>query len=115
MTFDLTPCEDRGIPPIRILERLTTQHADLLAKHKTEIFLDGGIRRGTDVLKALCLGAKAVGLGRPFLYAQSAWGTEGVVKAVQILEDEIRTGMRLLGGWSFTSSFSFWVFKRLVC
>ncbi|CED83265.1 l-mandelate dehydrogenase [Phaffia rhodozyma] len=91
-----------GIPPIRILERLTTQHADLLAKHKTEIFLDGGIRRGTDVLKALCLGATAVGLGRTFLYAQSAWGTEGVVKAVEVMNDEIKLGMRLLGVTSLT-------------
>jgi glutamate synthase domain-containing protein 2 len=48
-----------------------------------EVYVDGGIRRGTDVLKALCLGAKAVGLGRPFLYAQSAYGEDGVVKAVQ--------------------------------
>lgn len=35
------------------------------------VYMDGGVRRGTDVLKALCLGAKAVGLGRSFLYAQS--------------------------------------------
>jgi hypothetical protein len=48
-----------------------------------EIYVDGGIRRGTDVLKALCLGAKAVGVGRPFLYAQSAYGPDGVVKVVE--------------------------------
>lgn len=51
-------------------------------KRKFEIFIDGGISRGTDVCKALCLGAKAVGLGRPFLYAQSVAGDQGVVKAV---------------------------------
>ncbi|TIC03141.1 hypothetical protein E3Q16_03226 [Wallemia mellicola] len=45
---------------------------------KLEVYVDGGVRRGTDVLKALCLGAKAVGLGRPFLYAQSAYGEQGV-------------------------------------
>lgn len=50
---------------------------------KLEVYVDGGVRRGTDVLKALCLGAKAVGLGRPFLYAQSAYGEQGVVRAVQ--------------------------------
>lgn len=50
---------------------------------KIEVYVDGGVRRGTDVLKALCLGAKAVGLGRPFLYAQSAYGEQGVVRAVQ--------------------------------
>ena len=62
-----------------------------------EVYVDGGVRRGTDVLKALCLGAKAVGLGRPFLYAQSAYGEQGVVRAVQILEEELATGLRLLG------------------
>lgn len=51
----------------------------------------------TDVLKALCLGAKAVGMGRPFLYALSAYGEAGVVKTVHILEREIITSMRLLG------------------
>ncbi|KAG9118400.1 Cytochrome b2, mitochondrial precursor [Ceratobasidium sp. 392] len=46
---------------------------------------------------ALCLGAKAVGLGRPFLYANAAWGEEGVRRTVQIMREEIETGMRLLG------------------
>lgn len=48
-----------------------------------EVFIDGGIRRGTDVIKALCLGAKAVGLGRPFLYANAVWGEDGVRRCVQ--------------------------------
>jgi L-lactate dehydrogenase (cytochrome) len=48
-----------------------------------EVLLDGGVRRGSDVVKALCLGARAVGLGRPFLYALSAYGTPGVIKAIQ--------------------------------
>lgn len=42
-----------------------------------EVFLDCGIRRGTDIIKALCLGAKAVGMGRPFLYSLT-YGQEGV-------------------------------------
>ena len=49
---------------------------------KLEVYIDGGVRRGTDVVKALCLGAKGVGLGRPFLYAL-AYGEEGVVHAVE--------------------------------
>ena len=53
-----------------------------------------------DIIKALCLGAKAVGMGRPFLYAQSAYGEEGVVRAVRILERELLTGMRLMGAAS---------------
>jgi isopentenyl diphosphate isomerase/L-lactate dehydrogenase-like FMN-dependent dehydrogenase len=44
---------------------------------KTEIYLDGGLRDGSDVLKALCLGATAVEVGRPFLYALAAYGLEG--------------------------------------
>ncbi|KAI5959159.1 uncharacterized protein KGF55_005502 [Candida pseudojiufengensis] len=62
-----------------------------------EVYIDGGIRRGTDVLKALCLGAKGVGLGRPFLYAMSTYGPEGVEKAIQLLKKEIESSMRLLG------------------
>ncbi|KAJ0416445.1 cytochrome B2 [Aspergillus carlsbadensis] len=62
-----------------------------------EILLDGGVRRGTDVLKALALGATAVGIGRPFMYALSTHGTDGVCRALEILADEIQTNMRLLG------------------
>jgi L-lactate dehydrogenase (cytochrome) len=50
---------------------------------KMEVFLDGGVKRGTDVVKALCLGCKAVGLGRPFLYANTCYGVEGVLKAIE--------------------------------
>lgn len=62
-----------------------------------EVYVDGQARRGTDVLKALCLGARGVGFGRPFLYAQSAYGADGVDKAIRILENEIQNAMRLLG------------------
>lgn len=50
---------------------------------KMEVFLDGGVRRGTDVVKALCLGCKAVGMGRSFLYANSCYGVDGVLKAIE--------------------------------
>jgi L-lactate dehydrogenase (cytochrome) len=50
-----------------------------------EVFIDGGVRRASDVLKALALGAKAVGVGRGFMYAFSSYGQEGVEKAIQIL------------------------------
>jgi L-lactate dehydrogenase (cytochrome) len=49
---------------------------------KLEVFLDGGLRDGNDVLKALCLGATAVGVGRPFLYALGAYGAKGVERCV---------------------------------
>ncbi|KAF8891829.1 glyoxylate dehydrogenase [Infundibulicybe gibba] len=61
------------------------------------VFVDGGVRRASDVLKALALGASAVGIGRGFLYAFSSYGQEGVEKAIQILRDEFEMNMRLLG------------------
>ena len=64
---------------------------------KLEIFVDGGVRRATDILKALCLGAKGVGIGRPFLYAMSAYGQEGVEKAMALLKEEMEMNMRLIG------------------
>lgn len=63
---------------------------------KFQLFVDGGVRRATDVIKAVALGATAVGLGRPFLYA-SAYGQPGVERAMQILHDEFEMNMRLLG------------------
>jgi len=62
-----------------------------------QIFVDGGVRRATDVLKAVALGATAVGVGRPFIYAYSAYGQEGVERAIRILHDEFEMNMRLIG------------------
>ncbi|KID82907.1 mitochondrial cytochrome b2-like protein [Metarhizium guizhouense ARSEF 977] len=61
-----------------------------------EVLVDGGFRRGSDIVKAICLGASAVGVGRPFLYAVN-YGTAGVEHAVALLRDEIETAMRLCG------------------
>jgi L-lactate dehydrogenase (cytochrome) len=52
---------------------------------------------GTDIYKALAMGAKAVGLGRPFLYAMSTYGQEGVEKAIDLLREEFEMVMRLMG------------------
>ncbi|WVQ78191.1 hypothetical protein IAT38_000274 [Cryptococcus sp. DSM 104549] len=62
-----------------------------------EIWVDGGVWRGRDVVKALCLGANAVGAGRGFLYANTVGGQKGVEHAVGIFESEILLTMRLLG------------------
>jgi L-lactate dehydrogenase (cytochrome) len=62
-----------------------------------EVYIDGGIRRGTDVFKALALGATAVGIGRPALYAMSAFGQEGVEKCISIFRAELEMTMRLMG------------------
>lgn len=64
---------------------------------RIEVFVDGGIRRATDILKALCLGAKGVGIGRPFLFAMSAYGLDGVDRGMQLLKDEMEMNMRLIG------------------
>ena len=66
-------------------------------ENRIEIFIDGGVRRATDIIKALCLGAKGVGIGRPFLYSMSAYGLPGVDRAMQLLKDEMEMGMRLIG------------------
>jgi L-lactate dehydrogenase (cytochrome) len=61
------------------------------------VMLDGGIRRGTDVIKALALGAHFVWIGRPFLYAAIAGGEAGVQRAIGLLRDEIDRDLALLG------------------
>lgn len=64
---------------------------------KVDIWIDGGIKRGTDVLKALCLGAKAVGIGRAPLMGLAIGGQKGVERVLGILQDEIERTMRFLG------------------
>jgi 4-hydroxymandelate oxidase len=64
---------------------------------RAEVLLDGGIRRGTDVLKALALGARAVCIGRPYLWALAANGEAGVRDVLRILRDELSLAMALSG------------------
>ena len=65
-----------------------------------QVMVDGGFRRGTDILKAIAMGATAVGIGRPFLYAYSAYGVDGVIHAINLLRDELEMNMRLIGARS---------------
>jgi isopentenyl diphosphate isomerase/L-lactate dehydrogenase-like FMN-dependent dehydrogenase len=62
-----------------------------------EVYLDGGVRRGSDVLKAVALGARACMIGRPLVYGLGAGGEAGARRAVAILEQELRTAMALAG------------------
>lgn len=62
-----------------------------------EIIMDGGVQRGTDICKALALGADSVGVGKPYLWGLAAGGTEGVIKAYEILKVELDRAMGLLG------------------
>ena len=61
-----------------------------------EVIVDGGVTRGTDIVKALVLGARAVGLGRGFLFPLT-YGEQGVSKAIRILQHEVETAMALVG------------------
>jgi len=61
------------------------------------VLIDGGVRRGTDVLKALGLGASAVGIGRPYVWGIASFGEAGVDRVLQILDDEFITIMRQVG------------------
>jgi L-lactate dehydrogenase (cytochrome) len=69
---------------------------------QTEILMDGGIRRGTDILKALCLGARAVLCGRAYAYGLAAAGEAGVNRAIEILRTDLDRSLRLLGCASVT-------------
>ncbi len=64
---------------------------------RAEILLDGGIRRGTDVVKAVALGARAVAIGRPCLYGLAVSGEEGVRHVFELLRTEVELAMALLG------------------
>lgn len=63
---------------------------------KVEVLADSGVRVGTDVLKLLALGVKAVGLGRPFMYANT-YGLEGITKAIQLLKTEVEHDAAQIG------------------
>jgi L-lactate dehydrogenase (cytochrome) len=64
---------------------------------RIDVMMDGGIQRGTHILKALSLGAKAVGLGRYYLYPLAAAGQPGVERALGQLRAELERGMKLMG------------------
>ncbi|KAK5442674.1 hypothetical protein LTS15_010881 [Exophiala xenobiotica] len=85
---------DTAAPSILVLLEIQATCPEIL--DKLEVFIDGGIQRGTDILKAICLGASAVCLGRPFFYSL-AYGEEGVKHVIKILEAELATAMQLVG------------------
>jgi isopentenyl diphosphate isomerase/L-lactate dehydrogenase-like FMN-dependent dehydrogenase len=64
---------------------------------QVEVLMDGGIRRGSDIIKALCLGARAVLTGRAYAYGLAAAGEAGVVRALEILRTDMERTLKLLG------------------
>jgi len=66
-------------------------------KGQVEVLMDGGIRRGTDIVKAMCLGARAVLCGRAYAYGLAAAGEAGVTRAIEILRVDLERTLRLLG------------------
>lgn len=86
---------DGTASPLRVLP-------DIVARidGRIPVMIDGGFRRGTDIMKALALGARFVFVGRPFLYAAAVAGPDGVRKATEILKSEISRNMALLGATS---------------
>jgi len=64
---------------------------------KIPVMIDGGFRRGTDILKALALGAKAVGIARPYLFGLAAFGQPGVERIITLLRTELALDMALAG------------------
>jgi L-lactate dehydrogenase (cytochrome) len=83
---------DGAAAPIEVLPEIVRAVGD-----RVEVILDGGVRRGVHVLKALARGAKACSIGRPYLYGLSAGGEAGVAKALQILRSELVLAMQLAG------------------
>lgn len=84
--LDGTPASLRALPAV----------VDAVAG-RAEVLMDGGVRRGSDVVKALCLGARAVLVGRAYAYGLGAAGGPGVARAIEILRDGVVRTLRLLG------------------
>ena len=82
---------DSTVSPMRVLSGIVKACPDL------PVMVDSGFRRGTDVLKALALGARFVFVGRPFNYAAAVGGEGGVVKCISLLRDEVSRDMAMLG------------------
>ena len=83
---------DGVAPTIRVLPEVVQA-----VGHKIEVLLDGGVRRGSDIVKALCMGARAVLIGRAYAYGLGAGGQAGVTRAIGILRADVIRTMKLLG------------------
>merc|ERR1719235_2550095 len=87
---------DHARPTLDILLEVMEALEQEGLKDKIDVFLDGGVRRGTDIYKALAIGAKGVGIGRPAMYSL-VFGEAGIDKCLTLLKDEFEMCMRLMG------------------
>ena len=83
--------DDNGRSTIEALEEI------IEASGSMPVLVDSGFRRGTDVVKALCMGAKGVGIGRPYLWGLGAFGQAGVERALELLRLELLAAMQQVG------------------
>jgi isopentenyl diphosphate isomerase/L-lactate dehydrogenase-like FMN-dependent dehydrogenase len=83
---------DSVAPTLRILSEVVAA-----VGHRIEVLLDGGVRRGSDIVKAICLGARAVLAGRAYAYGLGAAGGAGVARAIDILRSDMVRTLKLLG------------------
>ena len=83
---------DGAVAPFDVLERMVDAVGD-----RAEIILDGGVRRGSHVVKALAMGASACMVGRPYLFGLGAGGEAGVDRALEILRQETQRALQLSG------------------
>ena len=89
-----------GITPISVLHKIKKKKIKLRSK----LIVDGGVRKGSDILKYLCLGADLIGVGRPAVFGLALNGSEGVKDIFKILENEMKTAM-INGGFSSYKDF----------
>jgi L-lactate dehydrogenase (cytochrome) len=106
---------DGVAPSLRVLPEIVAAVGD-----RIEVLFDSGIRRGSDIVKALCLGARAVMIGRAYAYGLGAAGSAGVARAIEILRSDMIRTLKLLGcssiaelDPSFVDVPQDWLIKRL--
>jgi len=92
---------------IEVLPYITQQ-----VRKRIPVLMDGGIRRGTDIVKAIALGANAVLVGRPICYGLACGGAEGVAKVLEILKKELQAAMLLSGSNSIAKIDQSFIWKE---
>src|SRR5436853_1893126 len=91
-------------PSLAVLHEVITA-----VDQKVEVLMHGGIRRGSDIVKAICLGARAVLVGRAYAYGLAAAGEAGVGRALEILRDGVERTLKLLGCSSISALYRSYV------